>query len=561
MNTTAPQINFQDILEKYLTLFPLENDKLKLLQEQISKEHQLNTRSNFVGHATASAYILDHDKRKVLLIKHNALGKLLQPGGHMEAEDLNPLETAKREAEEEVGINSILLKLYEILPGQPLIPLDIDTHFIPANPKKNEPGHFHHDFRYCFWLEGDTSKLKLQTEEVSEFDWVELSEITTNPQFKNVVEKIKELTLKNTPSKFFYEVISNNINSGKKLNSVIVTHILQDRPILLDALSRQTNLQGIIAKPNSIDSKTLEEVKQNYTVLDFTKESLKTFDEFNNYIKKIEGKVVLLDIGGYFASIINRLVDENPNKILGVVEDTENGHQKYEELSELKVPVVSVARSILKENEDYLVGQSIVFSSDSLLREYNRLLIFMDCGVLGYGKIGKSISANLQKMNIKPMVYDVIDSKRVKSINEGNKSPEKDEILEKSDIIFCATGNKSLDIHDFRKLKNGCFVASVTSADDEFNFDFLESEYEAEKVHEHIIKYTNTANYFYMLNSGNAINFLHGAVVGDFIFLVQSEILSGVNYLQDKNLKPGIHELPAEYKEKLSKTWLKYFAR
>jgi len=111
MKHKTPQINFQDILEKYLTLFPLENDKLKLLQEQISKEHQLNTRSNFVGHATASAYILDHDKRKVLLIKHNALGKLLQPGGHMEAEDVNPLETAKREAEEEVGINSNLLKL------------------------------------------------------------------------------------------------------------------------------------------------------------------------------------------------------------------------------------------------------------------------------------------------------------------------------------------------------------------------------------------------------------------------------------------------------------------
>ena len=185
----------------------------------------------------------------------------------------------------------------------------------------------------------------------------------------------------------------------------------------------------------------------------------------------------------------------------------------------------------------------------------------MECGVLGYGKIGKSISANLQKMNIKPMVYDIIESKRVKSINEGNKSPRKDEILEKSDIIFCATGSKSLDIHDFRKLKNGCFIASVTSADDEFNFDFLESEYEAEKVHKHITKYTNTANYFYMLNSGNAINFLHGAVVGDFIFLVQSEILSGINYLQDNDLKPGIYELPAEYKENLSKIWLKYFAR
>jgi adenosylhomocysteinase len=30
------------------------------------------------------------------------------------------------------------------------------------------------------------------------------------------------------------------------------------------------------------------------------------------------------------------------------------------------------------------------------------------------------------------------------------------------------------------------------------------------------------------MNEGNAVNFLHNAVVGDFIFLVQSEILEAI---------------------------------
>jgi adenosylhomocysteinase len=294
--------------------------------------------------------------------------------------------------------------------------------------------------------------------------------------------------------------------------------------------------------------------------LNITKDELRNVNSIKDQIKALTKPVILLDIGGYFAPIINDLCDIFGDKILGVVEDTENGHQKYELVEGLKVPVISVARSYLKENEEYLVGQSVVFSTDSVLRGYNRLLGFMNCGVLGYGKVGKSIAVNLQKTSIKPMVWGITPSKRVSAINDGSTSPERDILLTTSDVLFCATGNKSLDILDLRKLKNGCFIASVTSSDDEFNFDYLESEYEKEEVAPFITKYTNTANYFYILNSGNALNFIHGAVVGDFIFLVQSEILAGVKYLSAHKLKPGIIELPISIKEDLARIWLKNFS-
>lgn len=552
--------DLRESFQIYLSLFPSENHNFKLLQEQLDKDQSYTSSENYVGHITASGFLLDHKKRRILLGKQKELDMMLPPGGHMTQSDKTPLETAKREISEKTGIQIQMLELYEELPGQPLIPFDIDTHYIPAKTRDNEPGHFHHDFRYCFYVKSGSEDFEYQIELDHTLKWIDISQLFEITQFRRSINKIKELSLKNKPARFFSEIISKNLVNSDKPNSIIVTHLLQDRPILLSALASQTNLKGIIAKPRSIDTKVLEEVSSKYSILNFTKESLKEFDQFNNFIKSVNGKVVLLDIGGYFAPIINRLVSENENKILGVVEDTENGHQKYESIHNLSVPVISVARSYLKENEDSLVGHSIVFSVDSLLRDYNRLLMFMKCGVIGYGKIGFSIASYLQKYTIKPMVFDLIYSKRVKSINDGNESPDKVKLLESSDVIFCATGSKSLNIHDFRRLKNGCFIASVTSADDEFDFNFLESEYEVEHVNQFITKYTNTANYFYLLNSGNAVNFIHGAVVGDFIFLVQSEILSGINYLTENiNLEPKIHELPNSYRENLSKVWLKHF--
>jgi S-adenosylhomocysteine hydrolase/8-oxo-dGTP pyrophosphatase MutT (NUDIX family) len=545
------------VVNAYLSIYPKEQENLRLLLDQLSKTDQLVSRKNFVGHITASGFVLDKSRRKVVLIKHISLDKFLQPGGHVEIEDTSLLQAAIREIKEETGLQRF--SNVSILSNNPEIPLDINSHFIPENLKKGEPSHFHHDFRFCFILEDDSFSFEKQEEEVSECKMVDLSKLMDIVQFADIYKKIRNLSIENKPAKFFNEVVGDaELNTATQ--SIIVTHILQDRPVLIKALDRISNVGGIVPKPNSIDEKTLNELSENFTIIRVTKDDLKDISTIKDYISSLEKPVVLLDIGGYFAPIINDLSDIFGEKLLGVVEDTENGHQKYLAVKKLKVPVISVARSYLKENEDYLVGQSVVFSTDSVLRGYNRLLSFMNCGVLGYGKVGKSIALNLQKTTVKPMVWDTTPSKRVRAINDGSTSPDRDILLSTADVIFCATGNKSLDILDFRKLKNGCFIASVTSSDDEFNFDYLESEYEKKEVAPYVTKYTNTANYFYILNAGNAINFIHGAVVGDFIFLVQSEILAGVKYLSSNTVKPGLHELPDSIKEELAEIWLRNFS-
>jgi coenzyme F420-0:L-glutamate ligase len=76
------------------------------------------------GHVTASAIVLDHDLRRVLLTLHPRVGAWVQLGGHLEDGDASLLAAARREAAEEGGIESL-----EFDPA----PLALDIHPITCS--------------------------------------------------------------------------------------------------------------------------------------------------------------------------------------------------------------------------------------------------------------------------------------------------------------------------------------------------------------------------------------------------------------------------------------------
>lgn len=131
--------SIKNIIVNYLNYYPDEKDKLerlfKLVSSNTEEYSNLFNRKNFEGHITASAFIYCVDERKLLLLEHKSLKKLLQPGGHVEIVDEKIIDAAKREVLEETG-----LKDYSItsIDDDINIPFDIDTHFIPENDKKNK---------------------------------------------------------------------------------------------------------------------------------------------------------------------------------------------------------------------------------------------------------------------------------------------------------------------------------------------------------------------------------------------------------------------------------------
>jgi adenosylhomocysteinase len=266
---------------------------------------------------------------------------------------------------------------------------------------------------------------------------------------------------------------------------------------------------------------------------------------------------VLLDIGGYFAEVVEvAAVNEGHVMPLGIVEDTENGHQRYEIVRGLSLPVLSVARSPLKNNEDFLIGQSVLFSADAILRDMGELIQYMRVGILGFGKIGRSILQHLLQRNVSPMVYDINSVRRLEAYTGGAAIPEPAEILREANVLFCATGSRSLNIFRFRDLRPGCFVFSVTSSDDEMDLSYLESEYKTEKITPHVTKYYNFYNHFFLVNRGNAVNFIHKAVVGDFIHLVKAEMLCCLGLLSAGKLEPGLQEATSAIRATVASEWI-----
>ena len=147
------------------------------------------------------------------------------------------------------------------------------------------------------------------------------------------------------------------------------------------------------------------------------------------------------------------------------------------------------------------------------------------------------------------------------AFSRGYRISDKLKILEESDVVFCLTGNLSLTNADFKYLKNGAFVSSATSSDDEFDLTWLRENYTKEIISKYIDKYDRNGHYFYLLNRGNAINFIHGAVVGDFILLVQKEMIDTIIYMNNHKLENRVQDSFDSVRERVADLWLKYFLK
>lgn len=164
----------QASLDAHAAAFGIEAERHALLRHQLANGDDVHSRRTFPGHVTTSAFILDEEGSGVLLIHHRSLARWLQPGGHYEAPD-DLAQSALREAFEETGVEGLILDPWHIDSG---IPIDIDSHRIPARPERNEPEHWHHDFRYIVRAERD-SRLRPDLAEVHDADWRDLATLET----------------------------------------------------------------------------------------------------------------------------------------------------------------------------------------------------------------------------------------------------------------------------------------------------------------------------------------------------------------------------------------------
>lgn len=347
---------------------------------------------------------------------------------------------------------------------------------------------------------------------------------------------------------------------------LVLTHLLRDRPAFLSALGKVANISRVIAIPYSVEPEAEHEIAKSYRVSRFTLEEMKCgkvlFDVCASDIDSSIAPLGILEIGGYFAQIGNALRATHGKRFLGSVEDTEGGHRRYLQESPLAFPVVSVARSSLKRVEDTLIGPSVLFSAERLVRKMGHVLSGVELGVLGYGKIGTSVARAAAARGCRVLVYDVSPQKRLLALADGFRIPDRERLLKNAEIIVGATGVESLNAEDFHSLRDNVILVSASSRRIEFDLNGLNQfEHRESEAVEGVKEYwVSPKHRIYLLCDGEPVNFVDGAVVGPVLALVQAEMLLALRTLTNSQDSTGFLTVSDEEREALSHQWISHFA-
>lgn len=168
-------------------------------QEIVDKEYMLKfietfddvlTRENIFGHFTASSWVVNKERTKLLLVYHNIFDGYIFPGGHLDGET-DCLAVATREVEEETGVQvkAVMENVFSIF-AAPVKPHIKRGKFVSS--------HTHFDLSYLFEAD-DSQPLRIKPDENQNVVWASFDEIGTkyelvdffNPQFEKFLQKIK----------------------------------------------------------------------------------------------------------------------------------------------------------------------------------------------------------------------------------------------------------------------------------------------------------------------------------------------------------------------------------
>ena len=177
-------------IKKYSPFNEQEEMDKPLILDWIKNNKNAFSRENSVAHMTASAWVVNKDRSKVLMVYHNIYNSWSWLGGHADGEaDL--LAVAIREVCEEAGITNVQPVSEEIFS---LESLTVDGHV-----KKGKYVSSHLHLNITFLLEADSEEsLSIKEDENSGVAWFtpeEALDKSTEPWF---VERVYKKLIKKT---------------------------------------------------------------------------------------------------------------------------------------------------------------------------------------------------------------------------------------------------------------------------------------------------------------------------------------------------------------------------
>src|SRR3989338_2709939 len=267
---------------------------------------------------------------------------------------------------------------------------------------------------------------------------------------------------------------------------------------------------------------------------------------FREKIKSLEAKgckkLIVLDDGGELLLFMNSLLKKSKfwrGKVVGI-EQTTAGYDKLKSES-LLLPVINVARSNIKLfHESPFIARVAV---ERLLEHLNHLRIFpKNALIIGNGAVGSHIHSEIKEL-FRTETFDLDVSKS--SIKNDSYAA----ILGNFDLIIGCTGKTVIPPNQFRFLKKGACLVSVSSSDREFSgFNLRNKVKNIYSCHQDVC-----VGGIHLLNCGFPINFDDAYEEIDIpeFQLTRAILLSGIYQSITKEHANGLIDLDSDLQEKI----------
>lgn len=182
-------MNLRQEIENYIPFDEQEKKDKEQFLRFIDTFDDVLTRDNIFGHFSASAFLVNKKRNKMVVVYHIINDGWIYPGGHADGDD-NLLSVAVREVEEETGLKAKIL--------------DENIYAIQSAPVKGHiksgkyvSSHIHFDVLYLMEAD-DRSPLKYKENESKGVKWISFEEADNKtmcdfirPIHKKIIEKLK----------------------------------------------------------------------------------------------------------------------------------------------------------------------------------------------------------------------------------------------------------------------------------------------------------------------------------------------------------------------------------
>lgn len=180
-------MDFKNELEKYVPYNEQEENDKEMMLKYIDTFEDVLTRENRMCHFTASSWIVNKERTKILMIYHKIYDSWAWTGGHCDG-DSDMLHVALKEATEETGIENFKV-LSDGIYSIEIV--SVDGH---VKRGKYVPTHLHLNISYL--LEADEhDELRIKEDENSGVKWIDISEINnvvSEPKMIPIYEKMNK---------------------------------------------------------------------------------------------------------------------------------------------------------------------------------------------------------------------------------------------------------------------------------------------------------------------------------------------------------------------------------